>query len=91
MGAKPAFPPPRADGKTGLVRRHRSGSDSRGAEIELTDDGARTFRSSSASHLRLVRRLFIDALAPEDLEAAGRVARRLRHHLRDFTLEQAAD
>lgn len=67
----------------GLLRRHRSGSDSRGAEVELTDDGARTFRSSSAAHLRLVRRLFVDALAPEDLEVALRVATRLRHHLRN--------
>jgi DNA-binding MarR family transcriptional regulator len=77
--------------KRGLVRRHRSGSDSRGAEIELTDDGARTFRSSSASHLRLVRRLFVDALAPEDLEAAGRVAARLRQHLAEIRLEAEAD
>jgi DNA-binding MarR family transcriptional regulator len=72
----------------GLIRRHRSDSDSRGAEIELTDDGARTFRSSSASHLRLVRRLFVDALEPEDLEAAGRVARSLRRHLEEVSSEQ---
>ncbi|QCO98029.1 winged helix-turn-helix transcriptional regulator [Arthrobacter sp. 24S4-2] len=77
--------------KRGLIRRNKSDSDSRGAEIELTDDGARTFRSSSASHLRLVRRLFVDALPPEDLEAAGRIAARLRLHLDEIAFESEGD
>jgi len=72
----------------GLIQRRKSGNDSRGAEVELTDEGARTFRASSAPHLRLVRRYFVDALAPEDLEAIGRVATSLRRHLRDLALEQ---
>ncbi|WP_309106678.1 MarR family winged helix-turn-helix transcriptional regulator [Arthrobacter sp.] len=50
----------------GLIRRHRSGNDSRGAEIELTDDGARTFRSSPAPHLRLVHHYFM-LLHPRNL------------------------
>lgn len=69
----------------GLIRRHRSGHDSRGAEVELTDDGARTFRSSSAPHLRLVHQLFIEALTPEELEAAGVVASSLRRHLQQIS------
>ncbi|MBT2515652.1 MarR family winged helix-turn-helix transcriptional regulator [Arthrobacter sp. ISL-30] len=69
----------------GLIRRHRPGSDSRGAEVELTDDGARTFRSSSASHLRLVRRLFIDALTAEELDATREVASSLRRHLKEIS------
>jgi len=73
----------------GLIRRRKSGNDSRGAEVELTDDGARTFRASSAPHLRLVRRFFIDALGPKDLEAAGKVAASLRRHLKE--LAQARD
>ncbi|MBT2522506.1 MarR family winged helix-turn-helix transcriptional regulator [Arthrobacter sp. ISL-28] len=75
----------------GLIRRHRSGNDSRGAEVELTDEGTRTFRSSSASHLRLVRRLFVDALSHEDLQAAGRVATNLRRHLKDIASEQESE
>jgi DNA-binding MarR family transcriptional regulator len=75
----------------GLIRRRKSGGDSRGAEVELTDDGARTFRASSAPHLRLVRRYFIDALAPDDLDAVGRVANRLRRHLKELALEQEND
>ncbi|TQS88941.1 MarR family transcriptional regulator [Arthrobacter sp. TS-15] len=66
----------------GLVRRHRSGQDNRGAVVELTGEGAQTFRSSSASHLRLVRKLFIDALTPQNLEAARNVAASLRTHLK---------
>jgi DNA-binding MarR family transcriptional regulator len=69
----------------GLIRRHRSGTDSRGAEVELTDEGARTFRSSSTSHLRLVYRLFVEALAPEELEAAHGVATSLRRHLQQIS------
>jgi DNA-binding MarR family transcriptional regulator len=75
----------------GLIRRRKSGNDSRGAEVELTDDGARTFRASSAPHLRLVRRVFVDALAPEDLEAIGRVAASLRRHLKELALEEEKD
>ena len=72
----------------GLIRRHRSGNDSRGAEVELTDEGARIFRSSSAPHLRLVHQLFIEALTPEELEAAGAVAASLRRHLQQVSSRQ---
>lgn len=72
----------------GLIRRHRSGNDSRGAEVELTDEGARTFRSSSAPHLRLVHQLFIEALTPEELEAAGVVAASLRRHLQQISSDE---
>ena len=74
----------------GLIRRRKSGNDSRGADVELTDDGARTFRASSAPHLRLVRRFFIDALTPEDLETVGKVATSLRRHLNEIALEREA-
>ncbi|WP_229995265.1 MULTISPECIES: MarR family winged helix-turn-helix transcriptional regulator [unclassified Arthrobacter] len=75
----------------GLIRRRKSGNDSRGAEVELTDDGARTFRASSAPHLRLVRRFFIEALTPEDLEAVGKVAKSLRRHLNELAHERGTD
>lgn len=72
----------------GLVRRQRSGQDNRGAVVELTDEGAHTFRSSSASHLRLVRKLFINALTPANLEAARNVAASLQTHLKKCSGEQ---
>ncbi|OUE07348.1 Transcriptional regulator HosA [Clavibacter michiganensis] len=64
----------------GLIRRDRDASDSRGAWITLTAEGATVFRSSSSSHLRLVREVFIDALDAEELEAARVVAAALRRH-----------
>ncbi|WP_367766709.1 MarR family winged helix-turn-helix transcriptional regulator [Arthrobacter sp. HS15c] len=65
----------------GLICRKKSDNDSRGAVVELTDEGARTFRASSAPHLRLIRQLFIDALTPEDLADLGRITGKLRNHL----------
>ncbi len=65
----------------GLICRKKSDHDSRGAVVELTDEGARIFRASSAPHLRLIRQLFVEALAPEDLEELGRITGKLRNHL----------
>jgi len=60
--------------RRGLVAR-RGG---RAAGVELTDDGAATFRRASVAHLRVVRHLFVDALTPDQLVAAGEIAAALR-------------
>jgi len=60
--------------RRGLVVR-RGG---RAAGVELTDDGAATFRRASVAHLRVVRHLFVDALTPDQLVAAGEIAAALR-------------
>ncbi|WP_231686027.1 MarR family winged helix-turn-helix transcriptional regulator [Arthrobacter sp. ZBG10] len=65
----------------GLIHRTKSGNDSRGAVVELADEGARLFRASSAPHLRLIRQLFVDALTPDDLADLGRITGKLRNHL----------
>ena len=67
----------------GLICRKKSGHDSRGAVVELTDEGARIFRASSAPHLRLIRQLFIEAMTPDDLEDLGRIVAKLRQHLKE--------
>lgn len=64
-----------------LVTRTRLDDDARAAEIVLTEQGARSYRAASASHLRLVRELFVDALSTEELAMARTVADRLRAHL----------
>jgi DNA-binding MarR family transcriptional regulator len=69
----------------GLICRKKSDNDSRGAVVELADEGARIFRASSAPHLRLIRQLFIEALRPEDLEELDRIVGKLRRHLKDET------
>jgi DNA-binding MarR family transcriptional regulator len=67
--------------RRGLIRRADCPTDSRGAEIVLTDAGAHAFRRASAPHLRDIRAIFVDALTPEQITAAGEVARALRAHL----------
>nr|WP_243751911.1 MarR family transcriptional regulator [Leucobacter weissii] len=67
--------------RRGLIERRRVAGDARGAAVQLTDDGARLFRKSSASHLRVVREVFIDAFTPEQLDAMRVATQALREHL----------
>ena len=67
--------------RRGLIGRQECSTDSRGAEIVLTDHGADAFRRASVPHLRAIRELFVDALSPEQLAAAGTVGAALREHL----------
>jgi DNA-binding MarR family transcriptional regulator len=67
--------------RRGLIGRQDCATDSRGAEIVLTDAGAHAFRRASAPHLRDIRRVFVDALTSEQITAAGDVARALQAHL----------
>lgn len=64
-----------------LIRREECATDTRGAEVVLTDTGATAFRAATVPHLRAIRELFVDALTPEQLEAAGELAASLRGHL----------
>jgi DNA-binding MarR family transcriptional regulator len=67
--------------RRGLIRREDCATDSRGAEVVLTGDGADAFRRATVPHLQAVRELFIDALTAEQLAAAGIVGAALRAHL----------
>lgn len=67
--------------RRGLIRRDECATDSRGAEVVLTDQGARAFREASLPHLRAVRELFVDPLTPEQIAAAADLAATLRAHL----------
>ncbi|RZU76384.1 DNA-binding MarR family transcriptional regulator [Micromonospora kangleipakensis] len=64
-----------------LIRREEYAADNRGAEVVLTPTGAEAFRGATVPHLRAVRELFVDALTPDQLAAAGEVAATLRAHL----------
>jgi DNA-binding MarR family transcriptional regulator len=64
-----------------LIRREECVTDSRGAEVVLTQDGADAFRAATYPHLKAVRELFVDALTPAQLTAAGDIAAALRAHL----------
>ena len=65
----------------GLVRRERCATDSRGAEIVLTDHGKAQFRRASAPHLKAVQELFLDALDLALLAKVDEVTRALSAHL----------
>jgi DNA-binding MarR family transcriptional regulator len=67
--------------KRGLVRREPCVDDARGSVVVLTDDGARAFRGSTSDHLQAVKATFVDAFAPEQLEALAAATTALRHHL----------
>ncbi|MEV5689772.1 MarR family winged helix-turn-helix transcriptional regulator [Micromonospora globbae] len=64
-----------------LIRRQESPTVPRGAEVLLTPSGAEAFRQSTFPHLRAIRELFVDALTPDQLRAAGEIAAALRAHL----------
>ena len=67
--------------RRGLIHREECVTDNRGAEAVLDPTGAEAFRRASVPHLRDVRELFVDALTPTQLVAAGEVAKALRERL----------
>lgn len=67
--------------KRELIRRVTCADDPHGVEVVLADLGAERFRHGSVPHLRAVRELFVDALAPEQLAQVDGVTTALRRHL----------
>ncbi len=63
-----------------LIERQECPTDSRGAEIVLTESGLRAFRASTTPHFLAIREAFLDALTPEQLAAADELATALREH-----------
>jgi DNA-binding MarR family transcriptional regulator len=61
----------------GLLRRAPDPADGRGCLLVLTERGLETLRNAAPTHVASVRRHFIDRLAPEDLVALERIARKL--------------
>ncbi len=54
------------------VRRTRSKHDGRGVVAELTDDGFALLERTAPHHVDSVRRIFVDAVDPDDYAAVGR-------------------
>ncbi|MEU4822182.1 MarR family winged helix-turn-helix transcriptional regulator [Actinomadura citrea] len=69
--------------RAGFVKRTACESDRRSVWAELTDEGAAALGRARPGHRRVVREVFVEVLAPEEIEllgdALGRVAERLRH------------
>jgi DNA-binding MarR family transcriptional regulator len=77
--------------RRGLIRRDGCATDSRGAEVSLTEEGARAFRGSSLPHLRAIKKYFADALTPEQFEALADVMQALQSHLHSESAASHAD
>jgi DNA-binding MarR family transcriptional regulator len=67
--------------RRGLIGRSDCATDNRGAEVSLTEDGARIFRCATAPHLRAIKMHFADALTPVQFEALADILHALRDHL----------
>jgi DNA-binding MarR family transcriptional regulator len=69
--------------KRGLIERADCVTDNRGAEVVLTEDGARTFRAATAPHMRAVKQHFGDPLSPAQFDALDDILTTLRRHLEE--------
>jgi DNA-binding MarR family transcriptional regulator len=67
--------------RRGLIGRSDCATDSRGAEIALTEAGAQAFRRASVPHLRAIKQHFADALTPAQFEALAGILQALQDHL----------
>ncbi|MFG2046673.1 MarR family winged helix-turn-helix transcriptional regulator [Micromonospora sp. NPDC048935] len=67
--------------RRGLIRRQECATVPRGAEVLLTTAGAEAFGKATFPHLRAIRELFVDALTPDQIGAAGEIAAALRARL----------
>jgi DNA-binding MarR family transcriptional regulator len=67
--------------RRGLIGRDDCATDSRGAEVFMTEDGASLFRRATTPHARAIKRYFADALTPEHFDALADILQALREHL----------
>ena len=58
----------------GLVARHASPEDGRGAYVALTPAGRRAIEEAAPAHVELVRRLLFDGLTPAQVRTLATVA-----------------
>jgi DNA-binding MarR family transcriptional regulator len=61
----------------GLVTKDRCSDDRRGAFVVATDQGRAAIEAAAPHHVATVRRLFVDALTPAELDAVGRAAQKI--------------
>jgi DNA-binding MarR family transcriptional regulator len=55
----------------GLVKRHGSGDDRRGATVELTDAGRAALRTAAPGHAELVRSVVFDGMSAAQMRAVA--------------------
>ncbi|MBL0887485.1 MarR family winged helix-turn-helix transcriptional regulator [Myceligenerans indicum] len=75
----------------GLVSRCAADGDRRGVNCRMTDLGYEALVAAAPGHVRAVRRLLVDVLDPEELEALGRIMSKVGTAARRELSEGAAD
>lgn len=63
--------------RRGLVRRERHGTDGRGIEAVLTEDGLQLLRAIAPAHVATVRQRLVDRLDPAELATLGAIMTKL--------------
>lgn len=58
--------------QVGYVTRLSCASDGRGVQAQMTQKGLDLLRNAAPAHVDSVRRVFVDAITPEDFAALGR-------------------
>ena len=58
--------------QAGWIARSTCAVDGRGVQAHLTDEGFALLKRAAPAHVDSVRRVFVDAIAPEDYAALGR-------------------
>ena len=61
----------------GLVAKDKCGDDRRGAFVVATDRGLAAIEAAAPHHVETVRRLFVDPLTPDELDALGIAAQKV--------------
>jgi DNA-binding MarR family transcriptional regulator len=77
--------------RRGLIRRDECATDSRGADVSVSPQGAHVFRRATAPHMRSIKKHFADALTPEQFAALADVLRSLQEHLHPHLVARAED
>jgi DNA-binding MarR family transcriptional regulator len=77
--------------RRGLIRRDDCATDSRGADVSVTPEGAHVFRRATAPHMRSIKRHFADALTPEQFAALANIVRSLQNHIHPYLAARAED
>ncbi|MBR8743589.1 MarR family winged helix-turn-helix transcriptional regulator [Nocardiopsis sp. MG754419] len=67
--------------RRGLLAREECPDDARGAFIVATPAGYAAIEEAAPLHVEHVRRLFVDALTPNQLSTFGRLAQRVSDHM----------
>ena len=58
----------------GLVKKEKCDSDRRGAFVVVTERGRKEIEAAAPGHVATVRRLFVDRLTPDQLDAIAEAA-----------------